>query len=91
LIGELSKGLEQIEAIAMLISPAYYEWLLPTDVTGVPISKIVKYAEEGRFPVVEDILYPAIGYCVMFGILRLILTFSVFRVSSNELPLMIFL
>jgi hypothetical protein len=91
LIGELSKDLEQIEAIAMLISPAYYEWLLPTDVTGVPISKIVKYAEEGRFPVVEDILYPAIGYCVMFGILRLILTFSVFRVSSNELPLMIFL
>ncbi len=66
----------------MLVSPESYAWLLPWDVMGIPISKIVEYAEAGKFPVIEEILYPALGYAAFFGIARMILTHVAFRVSS---------
>ena len=71
----------------MWISPAAYHWILPSGVMGMPISNIVDYAEAGKFPVVEEILYPALGYAALFGFARLLLTKVAFRVSNLDTTL----
>jgi hypothetical protein len=64
----------------MWISPASYEWLLPHRNLGISIDTIVEYAKTGQYPVIEDILYPALVYALLFGVLRMILTKFLFRV-----------
>ena len=62
----------------MLVSPRYYSWILPTDY--VSLDKLVAYAETGQFPTVDEILLPALVYCLLFGVARRLFTSAVFQV-----------
>jgi hypothetical protein len=66
----------------MLVSPAAYRWLLP--VLNVDIDEVVELAKNGRFPIIDEILYPAMAWAVLFGLVRLVMTFALFKVSKNK-------
>ena len=63
----------------MLINPSTYSYLMPLNdkLTGEYIDEL---AAKGEFPIIEEILYPAFGVALFFGILRAILTRFAFRV-----------
>ena len=63
----------------MLINPSTYSFLMPLD-DKITREYIDKLAEKGEFPIIEEILYPALGVALFFGILRAILTRFAFRV-----------
>ena len=62
----------------MLVSPSYYHWILPTHHTSR--DKLESYAKTGLYPTVDEILFPALWYCFLFGVARQVFTYAVFQV-----------
>jgi hypothetical protein len=63
----------------MLVNPSTYWYLMPLN-NNFSKEYIDELATDGKFPIIEEILYPSLGVALFFGILRAILTRIAFRV-----------
>lgn len=62
------------------LPPSAYAWLLPSHDPG----HLQRLVDEDKFPSSRGLL-PALGYCIFFGVARVVLTALVFkvRITSN--------
>ena len=61
------------------ILPSSYQWLIPPFDTKL----LDELALKGLYPTIEGVLIPAIGYCVLFSVARILLSTTFFKVLCN--------
>jgi hypothetical protein len=66
----------------MWISPSSYKWLIPP----IEDKNLDILVSKDLYPVIEGLL-PAVGYAILFGVMRVILTSVLFKVGISILQI----